>query len=43
MFLRLTVEELMTEELAIVDGYRSYFSYSRARAGYSGTLTKPWL
>ncbi|KAF6026399.1 APEX2 [Bugula neritina] len=31
-------KELMTEELAIVDGYRSYFSYSRARAGYSGVV-----
>lgn len=31
----------MTEKFALVDGYRSYFSYSKTRAGYSGTYVFP--
>ncbi len=28
--------DLLDEKTAIVDGYNSYFSFSRARSGYSG-------
>lgn len=28
--------DLLDERTAIVDGYNSYFSYSRGRSGYSG-------
>ncbi|TMS16936.1 DNA-(apurinic or apyrimidinic site) lyase 2 [Larimichthys crocea] len=31
--------DLLDERTAIVDGYNSYFSYSRARSGYSGVAT----
>jgi len=29
-------EDQLTEELALVDGYVSFFSYSKKKAGYSG-------
>lgn len=32
-------KDMMTETLAMVDGYRSYFSYCKKRAGYSGVVT----
>lgn len=28
--------DLLDEKTAIVDGYNSYFSFSRGRSGYSG-------
>ncbi|KAM9751007.1 DNA-(apurinic or apyrimidinic site) endonuclease 2 [Menidia menidia] len=31
--------DLLDERTAIVDGYNSYFSYSRSRSGYSGVAT----
>ncbi|XP_072224105.1 DNA-(apurinic or apyrimidinic site) endonuclease 2 [Leuresthes tenuis] len=31
--------DLLDERTAIVDGYNSYFSYSRGRSGYSGVAT----
>uniref|UniRef100_A0A3Q0RR56 DNA-(apurinic or apyrimidinic site) endonuclease n=1 Tax=Amphilophus citrinellus TaxID=61819 RepID=A0A3Q0RR56_AMPCI len=31
--------DLLDERIAIVDGYNSYFSYSRGRSGYSGVAT----
>ncbi|KAM9785853.1 DNA-(apurinic or apyrimidinic site) endonuclease 2 [Neosynchiropus ocellatus] len=31
--------DLLTERTAIVDGYTSYFSFSRGRSGYSGVAT----
>ncbi|MEQ2263426.1 hypothetical protein XENORESO_007593 [Xenotaenia resolanae] len=31
--------DLLDEKTAIVDGYNSYFSYSRGRSGYSGVAT----
>ncbi|KAJ8404566.1 hypothetical protein AAFF_G00334290 [Aldrovandia affinis] len=31
--------DLLDERTAIVDGYNSYFSFSRARSGYSGVAT----
>ncbi|XP_004873613.1 DNA-(apurinic or apyrimidinic site) lyase 2 isoform X1 [Heterocephalus glaber] len=31
--------DVLTEPLAIVEGYNSYFSYSRSRSGYSGVAT----
>ncbi|XP_068608408.1 DNA-(apurinic or apyrimidinic site) endonuclease 2 [Brachionichthys hirsutus] len=31
--------DLLEERTAIVDGYNSYFSYSRGRSGYSGVAT----
>ena len=37
-FITLPVEDLMTEKLAIIDGYRSFFSYCKTKAGYSGRL-----
>lgn len=30
--------DLLDERIAIVDGYNSYFSYSRGRSGYSGSI-----
>ncbi|XP_067938949.1 DNA-(apurinic or apyrimidinic site) endonuclease 2-like [Watersipora subatra] len=32
-------KDMMMEELAIIPEYRSYFSYCRTRAGYSGVVT----
>lgn len=29
--------ELLEEEIAIVDGYNAYFSFSKVRSGYSGS------
>ncbi|XP_008836988.1 DNA-(apurinic or apyrimidinic site) lyase 2 isoform X2 [Nannospalax galili] len=31
--------DVLTEPLAIVEGYNSYFSFSRSRSGYSGVAT----
>ncbi len=31
-------EEALEEELALVPGYESFFSFSRTKAGYSGTV-----
>ncbi|KAG9331159.1 hypothetical protein JZ751_019951 [Albula glossodonta] len=31
--------DLLDERTAIVDGYNSYFSFSRGRSGYSGVAT----
>lgn len=31
--------DLLDERTAIVDGYNSYFSFSRGRSGYSGVLS----
>lgn len=30
--------DLLDEKTAIVDGYNSYFSFSRGRSGYSGNV-----
>lgn len=31
--------ELLDEQIALVDGYSAYFSYSRKKGGYSGVVT----
>lgn len=31
--------DLLDERTAIVDGYNSYFSFSRGRTGYSGNVS----
>lgn len=36
----LSTGDLLDERIAIVDGYNSYFSYSRGRSGYSGSLQR---
>ena len=33
------VGDMLDEPTAIVDGYESYFSFSRKRTGYSGKCT----
>lgn len=30
--------DMLDERTAIVDGYNTYFSFSRGRTGYSGTV-----
>ncbi|KAF7240064.1 DNA-(apurinic or apyrimidinic site) lyase 2 [Varanus komodoensis] len=35
----LFIGDLLEEPLAIVEGYNSYFSFSRTRSGYSGVAT----
>lgn len=31
--------DLLDERTAVVDGYNSYFSFSRGRSGYSGNVS----
>ncbi|KAK0137134.1 DNA-(apurinic or apyrimidinic site) lyase 2 [Merluccius polli] len=35
----MTPGDLLDERTAVVEGYNSYFSFSRGRSGYSGVAT----